>query len=144
MFKPLLSRVEKRYEIMKQKEMQEKRVSKNLKMIEIIKGERLKSLAESVPYYESISRLKADIFKTTNAARMQMYQGENMATSDPRFSFQHGATISFSDERCFSDFKFKLSHALHEAGLAQSSYSRDMVKQLIPRNPERTTGIEPS
>jgi len=113
--------------------------------LEIKKYKRLKALAESVPYHENIINRKPDIFKTTNARVHGIYQSSGDDENNrSRFCFQQGIAVSFSEKRCFSDYKFKLSHALHEAGIARSHYSRSIVKQLIPREKERTTGIEPS
>lgn len=134
--------MEIRYEKLKQKKFTEVKALEKVAELESRKYQRLKDLAESVPYHMNIVHKKADIFKTTTARTNGVYQpGDEQHES--RFSFQHGVPASFSEHRCFSDFKFKLTHALHEAGIARSSYSRAIVKQLIPREKERTTGIEP-
>jgi hypothetical protein len=60
-----------------------------------------------------------------------------------RSNFQRGVMTGFTDEKLFSDPKFRLAYALHESGVASSAYSCAVVKRLIPREPERTTGIQP-
>ena len=50
---------------------------------------------------------------------------------------------TFTDDRFFSDTKFRLTHALHGSGVANTAYSHAIVKQLIPRVRERITGIMP-
>ena len=57
--------------------------------------------------------------------------------------FQRNVLTSFSNERVFSDKKFRFSHALHEAGVANSAYAKQAVSELSPRYKERTTGIDP-
>ena len=105
---------------------------------------KLNQLASSVPYYDTIINLKP-VFrsKSTVARENDQYVLDESGLK----SFQHGAhgkATSFSDERVFSSKLFRLSNALHEAGLAKSNYARDVVKKLVPREPARTTGIMPS
>ena len=38
----------------------------------------------------------------------------------------------FTDDKVFSDPKFRLAHQLHESGVASSAYSCAFVKALIP------------
>jgi hypothetical protein len=50
---------------------------------------------------------------------------------------------NFSNERLFSNIRFKLADALFSSGVANSSYAQSIIKAMVPREPERTTGIEP-
>ena len=103
--------------------------------------ERLSILATTVPYYENIQKILPNIHKTTFCRKSDVYDS---SCSRNLMDFQRKYMPSFSNERLFSDKKFRLSYALHEAGVANSSYARDIVKKFIPRMPERTTGIEPA
>ena len=106
--------------------------------------EKLHRLASHVPYYHSISNVKP-VFQTksTTARDNDKFVPDHTGLK----SFQNGAygkATSFSDKRVFSSKLFRLSNALHEAGLAKSNYAKEVVKQLVPRGPARTTGIVPS
>ena len=124
--------------------------------------EKLNNLATNVPYYNSITEKVSDIYKTTQARKNDVYEGRSMLAD-----FQCGNLKGFTNERIFSDAKFRYAHdftclitlshiisthsvckhslgnALHEAGVARSTYARDKVREVIPRSEERTTGIKP-
>ena len=136
-------RVDNRYDKLQQKKWNNEKAFEKAAALENMKFQRLKALAETVPYHTNIINIKADVNKTTQARINGLYQPTADNQSRDRCSFQLGAQVSFAEERFFSDFKFKLSHALHEAGFAHTAYSREIVKQLIPREAERTTFIEP-
>jgi hypothetical protein len=107
---------------------------------EISKIKKLNALAASVPYHASIIAKKADLSKSTAARMNDIYE----SSSDTNLmDFQQGLKQlkGFTDKKVFSDPKFRLAHALHESGKANSAYSLAIVNQLIPRIPERTTGI---
>ena len=99
---------------------------------------KLMRLAASCPYQEKILDLESDVLKTTKARQNDFYRRQNDLAD-----FQRGTLRSFSDERCFSDNKYRLAHALHEAGINNTLAARDAVRNAIPRNEERTTGIRP-
>ena len=101
--------------------------------------ERLSILASTVPYYRNIIELVPDIHKTTEARKNDVYTRPDASLAD----FQYGAMKSFSNDKVFSDPKFRLASALHKAGVAQSIYARNVVRNAIPRSEERTTGIMP-
>ena len=90
--------------------------------------DRLNSLAASVPYYESIMDKAPDIHKTTKARENDFYRKPKLQ------DFQSGNLKSFTTDKVFSDSKFKLASALHEAGLSNTTYARDVVRAAIPRN----------
>ena len=94
--------------------------------------------AASCPYQEKILDLESDVLKTTKARQNDFYRRQNDLAD-----FQRGTLRSFSDERCFSDNKYRLAHALHEAGINNTVAARDAVRNVIPRKEERTTGIRP-
>ena len=128
------------------KERQEKIKSRKDRVVQAVQTEerrleQLSALAASVPYYSSIMNLSADIFRTTVARSHDVYEGTDPNLAD--FQCGLGKLRSFTNEKVFSDRRFRLGHALHEAGVAQSSYARTAVKSLVPRQVERTTGIEP-
>lgn len=83
--------------------------------------------------------LEADPLRTTIARTHDVYEPAGVGLAD----FQHGTLRSFSNEKVFSDLRFRLGNALHEAGVAQTPYARAVIKKLVPREPARTTGIEP-
>lgn len=99
---------------------------------------KLMRLAASCPYQEKILDLESDVLKTTKARQNDFYRRQNDLAD-----FQRGTLRSFSDERCFSDNKYRLAHALHEAGINNTVAARDTVRSVIPRKEERTTGIRP-
>jgi hypothetical protein len=103
--------------------------------------DRLCALAASVPYYKNIMNAVPDIYKTTEARKNDVYRGRDASLAD----FQCGLAQlkSFTNDKLFSDAKFRLANALHEAGVAQSIYARNVVREAIPRVEERTTGIKP-
>ena len=121
----------------KMRQMQHEAELKTIQEME--KLERLSALAATVPYYERLLNAKADLSKMTVARENDVYQEDLTGLSD----FQHGEgkLRSFTNEKVFSDVRFRLGAALHAAGIAQSAASRAVVRQLIPRAPERTTGI---
>ena len=101
--------------------------------------EKLCALAASVPYYKDIINATSDIHKTTEARKNDVHTSRDSSLAE----FQRGELRSFTNDKVFSDSKFRLANALHEAGLAQSTYARNVVRNAIPRQEERTTGIQP-
>ena len=99
--------------------------------------EKLKDLAASVPYYSSIIAKKSDLSKSTAARLNDIF--ESSSDSDLK-DFQQGLKkmTGFTNQKVFSDPKFRLAHALHESGKAKSAYSLAVVKQLIPREEFRS------
>lgn len=104
---------------------------------EEIRLERLNSLAASVPYHQAIAELSADVHRSTAARRHDVPERNNLP------DFQAGRLRSFATERIFSDRNFRLGHALREAGVADTTRARDVVRRAIPRQEARTTGIRP-
>eukprot|EP00520_Triparma_pacifica_P017959 CAMPEP_0118646102 /NCGR_PEP_ID=MMETSP0785-20121206/7863_1 /TAXON_ID=91992 /ORGANISM="Bolidomonas pacifica, Strain CCMP 1866" /LENGTH=613 /DNA_ID=CAMNT_0006538045 /DNA_START=88 /DNA_END=1925 /DNA_ORIENTATION=+ len=92
------------------------------KIAEKEKNERLSALAATVPYYEKILNAKADLDKTTVARENDFYEEDRSGLSD----FQHGVgkLRSFTNEKVFSDVRFRLGNALRAAGIAQTAASR--------------------
>lgn len=122
----------------KAKVIQERRKKEEEKIT--AKEKRLSALAMTVPYYSSMKEIKSNIEKPTASCLNAIFEpSDNNFRSD----FQRGALTGFTNEKLFSDPKFRLAHALHENGVASSAYSCAVVKHLIPREPERTTGIQP-
>mmetsp|Transcript_2226 Transcript_2226/g.2858 ORF Transcript_2226/g.2858 Transcript_2226/m.2858 type:complete len:254 (+) Transcript_2226:783-1544(+) len=101
--------------------------------------ERLSALAASVPYHSTIQTLKPNPRKPTASSLQAFYYEDTRDLTE----FQKGDLRGFTNERVFKDLRFRLGHALHAAGVAKSDYARSIVKRLIPRNTERTTGIMP-
>jgi len=125
-----------RSSIINEKAQQHKEKTLDMLMEEQQRIEKLNALARKVPYYNSILNAKADLQKTTVARFNDFYQEGSLGLAD----FQHGTKRMhfFPDEKIFSDVRFRLGVALREAGVAQSSYARAVVKEMIPREPERT------
>jgi len=109
---------------------------------ELARQKRLDALAASVPYYDAVNSVKSDINKTTVSRINDVYEP---LSENGLADFQQGIRkmTGFTNEKIFSDPKFRLAHQLHESGVASSAYSCAVVKRLIPREVERTTGIEP-
>lgn len=106
----------------------------------IVRDQYLNALAASVPYHSAIKNVKSNIEKSTASRMNDIYE----PCSDTGLSeFQMGKMTGFTNARVFSDPKFRLGFALHEKGIASTAYSIAVVKRLIPREAERTTGIEP-
>ena len=99
---------------------------------------KLSNLAASVPYYQSIMDTTSDIHKTTKSRENDVYGGRSKLAD-----FQSGNLKSFTNDKLFSDKNWRLGNALHEAGVANSTYARDIVRAQIPRVEARTTGIKP-
>ena len=108
---------------------------------EIQRLERLNNIAANVPYYSSIINKKSDLHKSTIARTNDVFEPESSGLAD--FQLGEKRIRSFTTEKLFSDQRFRLGNALHEAGLAKTQYAKEVVKRLIPRKMERTTGIEP-
>lgn len=103
------------------------------------KLERLSALAATVPYWENVQNAKADLDKTTKARENDFYQEDLSGL----YGFQQGEgkLRSFTNEKVFSDVRFRLGAALHAAGVSHTQASRDMIRMMVPRQPERTTNI---
>lgn len=103
---------------------------------------KLDLLAAQVPYYRTIRGITPDIHKLTKARLNDVYQ--HPCDSD-LLPFQQGEKklTSFKLEKLFTDPKFRLAHEFHEKGIASSKYSLTVFRRLVPRDVERTTGIEP-
>lgn len=101
--------------------------------------ERLHKIAHSVPYYHKIKECKANIHKTTCARKNDLYEKDDSGLAD----FQLNKMSNFSNEKLFSNIRFKLADALFSSGVANTSYAQSIIKAMVPREPERTTGIEP-
>jgi len=100
--------------------------------------ERLSALALSCPYQKTITDLQPDIHKSTNARQNDFFRRQSDLAD-----FQRGRQTSFTDEKLFSDTKFRLANSLHEAGINKTIAARDVIRNVIPRTEERTTGIKP-
>eukprot|EP00984_Skeletonema_dohrnii_P027521 scaffold17082_cov150-Skeletonema_dohrnii-CCMP3373.AAC.8 len=100
--------------------------------------ERLSFLAMSCPYQKKIADLSADIHKSTNARQNDFFRRQSDLAD-----FQLDRHTSFTDEKIFSDKKFRLANSLHEAGINKTIAARDVIRNVIPRTEERTTGIKP-
>lgn len=140
----LQHRSNKERTMVREAQRQSKIKSKEISDIEAAKAEagrsqRLLALAASVPYYNDIINTVPDIHKTTKARTNDVYTGRDSSLAD----FQCGELKSFTNDKVFSDPKFRLANALHEAGVANSTYARNVIRQAIPRQEERTTGIKP-
>jgi len=127
-----------RQEQIENKRMTKKEADDEAGRAEEVRLERLNALATSVPYYKSIMDKTSDIHKSTEARKNDVYGGRTELAD-----FQCGKLKSFTEDKIFSDSKFRLGNALHEAGLARSTYARDVVRNAIPRAEARTTGIKP-
>ena len=108
---------------------------------EEVRLERLCVLAASVPYYKDIMNALPDIHKTTEARKNDTYISRDASLADFQCGLQQ--LRSFTNDKVFSDSKFRLANALHEAGVSQSVYARNVVREAIPRSAERTTCIKP-
>jgi len=94
-----------------------------------------------VPYYDTLKTVQANIHKTTSCREHNLH---DPISEHQLMKFQRSdGMVTFSQERIFSDKGFRLGYALHEAGVSRSQYAREAVRQLIPREKERTTGIVP-
>jgi hypothetical protein len=103
--------------------------------------EKLQKLAASVPYYDKIVSCSSDIHKLTKTREADMFQKDESGL----LPFQHGEQRRnfFSDERLFSNARFRLVDALSRAGVLQTPYAHSIIQQMVPRQTERTTGIQP-
>ena len=100
---------------------------------------RLSAMAASVPYYRKLMNTTADIHRSTEARKNDIYEG----CSDLADFLQGLKKLkSFTNERLFSDARFCLGNALHKAGMANTAHARDLVRSVIPRTEARTTGIK--
>lgn len=133
-------RVKFRCELFHEKIKVAQEIKQKMDEANMAKQKRLCALAETVPYYSTLQQIKSNIEKPTAS-----YLNSGFDPNDDNFrsTFQRGVMTTFTNEKVFSDPKFRLAYALHESGVASSAYSCAVVKRLIPREPERTTGIEP-
>ena len=115
-----------------QKVAEEKAAARTLARLEEKRCEKLNRLAASVPYHETLTTISANIMKSTAATDASKYQHDKSCLSDFDLSNQS----FFSEERLFSDPKFRLGHALREAGVAESNLAAAMVADLCVR-PDR-------
>ena len=98
---------------------------------EELKYERLSQLAATVPYFDRILDIQANIHGTTVARENAAYQEDSTGLT----AFQHGLSKlhSFTDEKIFSNRAFRLGHALHEKGISHSVAARDAMALCCPR-----------
>ena len=120
------------------KEVAKQEASQQAARLEEKRLAKLSNLAASVPYYQSIMDTTSDIHKTTKSRENDVYGGRSKLAD-----FQSGNLKSFTNDKLFSDKNWRLGNALHEAGVANSTYARDIVRAQIPRVEARTTGIKP-
>jgi len=126
--------------ILNQEKMRALEHEANLKSLaERERLERLSALAASVPYFEKILNAKADLSKNTVCREHDIYEEDLRGLHD----FQSKQLSCFSNEKVFSDVRFRLGAALHAAGVARSAASRSLVKSIVPRDMNRTTKIMP-
>jgi len=98
---------------------------------EELKYERLSQLAATVPYWDNILDVQANIHANTVARENGAYHEDATGLT----AFQHGLSKlqSFTNEKVFSERRFRLGHALHEAGISQTAAARDAVARAAPR-----------
>lgn len=98
---------------------------------EELKYERLSQLAATVPYFDRILDVQANIHGTTVARENAAYYEDSTGLT----AFQHGLSKlhSFTDEKIFSDRAFRLGHALHEKGISHTVAARDAMALCCPR-----------
>ena len=98
---------------------------------EELKYERLSQLAATVPYFDKIMDVQANIHGTTVARKNAAYHEDSTGLT----AFQHGLSKlhSFSNEKIFSDRAFRLGHALHEKGISHTVAARDAMALCCPR-----------
>jgi len=130
-------RSEFRHEQIELKELSQYESNMEALREEELRLSRLNALASSTPYYNNIMNKEADIHKTTFARKQDFFRRSQLP------DHQSGNLKSFTTEKVFSDSKFRLSNALHEAGVSNTAYARDVIRQAIPRAEARTTGIQP-
>lgn len=123
-----MDRTNYREEQIKNKLMAQQKAESEAMRAEEVRLERLNTLAATVPYYQSIMDKESDIHKSTEARKNDVYGGRSDLAD-----FQSGKMKSFTEAKLFSDSKFRLGNALHEAGVAHSTYARDVVRNAIPR-----------
>lgn len=123
-------RVEKMRE--KEHEMEMKRIRER-EMIE-----RLNALAATVPYWDNVVNAKADLEKSTVARENDVYCEDLTGL----YSFQQGdgKLRSFTNEKVFSDVRFRLGAALRAAGISGTAASGNVIRQMIPRASNPITG----
>lgn len=99
---------------------------------EELKYERLSRLAATVPYWDNILDVQATFMNGTTVARENGAYHEDVTGLT---AFQHGLSKlqSFTNKKVFSDRRFRLGHALHEAGISQTAAARDAVARAAPR-----------
>ena len=121
-----------------QKMIAKQEATEKLKREREIQLERLSTLAMTCPYQKTITDLQPDIHKSTKARHFDLFRRQSDLAD-----FQSGRHTSFSEDKIFSDKKFRLAHSLHEAGINKTIEARDVVRNVIPLKEERTTGIKP-
>ncbi|GMH93249.1 hypothetical protein TL16_g12577 [Triparma laevis f. inornata] len=133
-------RIDYRTIVMGEKMRQKSHEEEMEKIRETEKLERLSALAATVPYYDNIINCKADLSKSTKARENDIYEDIGL-TGLTDFQLGEGRLRCFTNEKVFSDVRFRLGQALRQAGIAGSEASRAVVRAAVPRAPERTTGI---
>ena len=98
---------------------------------EELKYERLSQLAATVPYWDNILDVRANIHGSTVARENAVYHKDSTGLT----AFQHGLSKlhSFTNDKVFSDRAFRLGHALHERGISHTAAARDAVALCCPR-----------
>jgi len=96
-------------------------------MVEKERRERaLVKISESVPYFQNIQEMEADIHKSTIATDgWSSFEGLELGP--------YGDMLGFSDTKIMSDVKFRIGCALREAGLNQTNYAHSVIQKLHPR-----------
>ncbi len=132
-------RVVYRTAVLQEKARREEHERELERMRERERMERLDAIARSVPYWDAVENAKADLGKGTVATENGGYKEDMRGLED--FQIGVGKLNSFTNEKVFSDVRFRLGAALHAAGIAGTAASGAVIRRLIPREPERTTGI---
>ena len=93
--------------------------------------------------FHTIKRITSNLEKTTAS---RFYDNFESSVDTGLEDFQQGRkkTTSFDNKKIFSDAKFRFAYELHNAGIQRTAYAFAAVKELITRQTERTTGIEPA
>ena len=98
---------------------------------ELKRQERLRALAASVPYHDTVKNIRSNVHKTTRARMNDYYEPSSDSTLA---DFQQGMSKlrSFTDEKVFSDPKFrKFSFSLFQ--LQISSWSLGCIHNFSNR-----------
>jgi hypothetical protein len=121
-------KVQGRRDLLGDKELKKKLKEEEAEVADSRRLEALVRLAQQVPYFDSMQRVKANLAHLTASAKGHEYQ--------PALEEEgrgHLPLNGFTDTKVISDARFRLAAALRQAGVQHTDAARHAVAAMYPR-----------